>query len=76
MSKLTYEDPQVKTALKDMQESYKCIARLKEIEDPYLQFIAGDTIRFHEFRIKNIEKALWKVGLHQFMLKKDMIKND
>ena len=65
-AKLTYEDPQVKEAIKDLKYSYQRIADLHSIEDPLLQFIAGDSIRFFEFRIANIEQALWKQGLSQF----------
>ena len=70
MSKITLEDVQVKQALKDIQQSYQRIAELKTIEDPLLQFIAGETIRFHEFRIETIEYALWKKGLSQFNAEK------
>jgi hypothetical protein len=70
MSKITLEDVQVKEALKDIQQSYQRIAELKTIEDPLLQFIAGETIRFHELRIENTEYALWKKGLSQFNAEK------
>lgn len=69
MGKIKFDDPQVVEALKDLKHSYERIADLKTLEDPYLQFIAGDIIRFFEFRIKNIDEALRKKGLANYMLK-------
>jgi hypothetical protein len=72
MKKFTLDDIQVKEAKAEMQLHYKQIAELKTLEDPILQSIARDTIKFLEFKIKVIDQALWKAGLSQFVLKKDM----
>lgn len=69
MSKLTYDDIQVKDAIADRNRCYDSIKRLKEVEDVYMQFIAGDTIRFLELKIKTIDEALYKAGLGNYILK-------
>lgn len=67
--KISLQDPQVTEALKDLQYSYKRIAELKTIEDKNLQYQSISLIEFFELRIKNIETALWKAGVINFIRK-------
>jgi hypothetical protein len=69
---ISRDDPQVVEAMNDLQESYKRIAELKSLENKGLQFAAIPIIEFHEIRIKNIEQALWKKGIINFVRKEDM----
>ncbi len=68
-TKFTYDDIQVKEAIKDRERCYDSIKRLKSIEGVYMQFIAGDIIRFQELKIKTIDEALYKAGLGNYILK-------
>ena len=67
--KMSYDDIQVKEAIKEREQCYDSIKRLKQVKDIHLQFIAGDTIRFMEFKIKTIDEALYKQGLGNYILK-------
>lgn len=69
MKKFTYDDVQVKEAIADRERCYDSIKQLKSVEGKYMQFIAGDTIRFLEFKIKTIDESLYKVGLGNYVLK-------
>lgn len=68
-TKFTYDDVQVKEAIKDREDCYDKIKRLKSVQGVYLQFIAGDTIRYLELKIKIIDEALYKAGLGNYILK-------
>jgi len=70
----TYDDVQVKDAIADRNRCYDSIKRLKEVEGVHMQFIAGDTIRFLELKIKTIDEALYKAGLGNYVLKSTITK--
>ena len=67
--KMSYEDVKVQEAIKERDQCYDSIKRLKQVRGSYLQFIAGDTIRFLEVKIKTIDDALYKQGLGNYILK-------
>lgn len=68
-TKFTYDDIQVKEAIKEREQCYDSLKQLKSVEGKYMQCIAGDTIRFLELKIKSIDEALYKVGLGNYVLK-------
>ena len=72
MSKLDYDDIQVKEAIKEREQCYDSIKRLKQVQGSYIQFIASDTIRFLELKIKSIDEALYKVGLGNYVLRNSL----
>ena len=53
--RIDYDDVQVKGAIEDRERCYDSIKRLKRVQGVYMQFIAGDTIRFLELKIKLIQ---------------------
>ena len=67
--RIDYDDIQVKEAIEDRERCYDSIKRLKRVEGVYMQFIAGDIIRFQELKIKLIDEALYKKGLGNYVLK-------
>jgi len=72
--RIDYDDIQVKEAIKDRERCYDSIKRLKSVEGSYMQFIAGDIIRFQELKIKLIDEALYKKGLGNYVLKSQVTK--
>ena len=73
-SRIDYDDIQVKEAIEDRERCYDSIKRLKQIQGVYMQFIAGDIIRFQELKIKMIDEALYKKGLGNYVLKSQLTK--
>jgi len=68
--RIPLDDVQVVEAVEQIQHDYKVIARLKTVEDRFLQFMTTETIKFFEMRIEETEYALWKAGVQSFNAEK------